>query len=101
MKTDLQGHALDLGSGFGYWSREISQYHDSVIGIDFCQEMIDKSIDSLKYNPNNKVTFVCSEAQNFLENKKKFKLIFISGLLIYLNDQDFQKLINNINSFFP
>jgi len=36
MKTDLQGHALDLGSGFGYWSREISQYYDSVIGVDFC-----------------------------------------------------------------
>ena len=25
MKTDLSGHALDLGSGFGYWSLEIGE----------------------------------------------------------------------------
>lgn len=99
MKTCLQGYALDLGSGFGYWSREISKYYDSVVGVDFCKEMVDKAIDSLKHDPNNKVSFVCSEAQNFFENEKKFKLIFISGLLIYLDDHDFLKLVNNINSF--
>jgi len=99
MKTCLHGHALDLGSGFGYWSREISKYYDSVTGVDFCKEMVVKAIDSLEHNPNNKVSFVCSEAQHFFETNKKFKFIFISGLLIYLNDEDIEKLINNIDNY--
>ena len=38
MKTDLSGHALDLSSGFGYWSLEISKYYDSVTGVDFAKK---------------------------------------------------------------
>ncbi len=99
MKTNLKGHALDLGSGFGYWSREISRYYDSVIGVDFCKEMTDRATEELKKNFSKNVKFVCSEAQNFIEPKKKFNFIFISGLLIYLNDKDLNKLITNINSY--
>lgn len=99
LKTNLKGHALDLGSGFGYWSREISRYYDSVTGVDFCKEMISRASESLLDNPNKKVKFVCSEAQNFLEYQKKFTFIFISGLLIYLNDGDLERLIANINSY--
>jgi len=99
MKTNLKGHALDLGSGFGYWSSEISRYYDTVTGVDFCKEMTEIATDNLNDDFKTKVRFVCSEAQNFLETEKKFNFIFISGLLIYLNDDDLQKLINNISSY--
>lgn len=99
MKTDLSGHALDLGSGFGYWSLEISKYYDSVTGVDFCKEMTDRAIEVLQDSQNKKIKFICSEAQNFLETEKKFNFVFISGLLIYLNNIALKKLINNINSY--
>ena len=95
MKTDLSGHALDLGSGFGYWSLKISKYYDTVTGVDFCKEMTDKAMEVLQDSQNKKIKFICSKAQNFLETEKKFNFVFISGLLIYLNNRNFPSILNH------
>ena len=99
LKTDLKGHALDLGSGFGYWSRKISRYYETVTGVDFSKEMYDIATDELEEEYRGKVKFVYSTAQHFNETKKKFSFVFISGLLIYLNDKDLKKLIDNIYKY--
>ncbi len=84
---------LDLGSGTGQWAYRLSPLVKSVTLVEFSEEMMRLAKKNSEGKFNN-LKFVLSEAQDFL-SLEVYDLIWISGLLIYLTDQELFKLINN------
>jgi len=84
---------LDLGSGSGQWAYRFSPLAKSVTLVEFSEEMMGLAKNNSTEKFNN-LEFILSEAQDFLSSEV-YDLIWISGLLIYLTDQELVKLISN------
>ncbi len=85
---------LDLGGGSGQWAMRFSRLVKSVTLVEFSQGMLDLAKKlSLDENIDN-IHFVHSEAQDFFSDDL-FDVIWISGLLIYLEDDELEKLLTN------
>ncbi len=81
---------LDLGCGIGDLSVKISQKGIKVTGVDFSAE----SIKIANKNGNNLTNFIISDIYEFLSsNKDKYDVIFMSGVLYYLNIKKVMPLI--------
>ena len=88
-----ESKVLDLGSGTGQWAYRFSPFADSITLVEFSKEMMTLA----KRNSKDKIynfKFIVCEAQDFLSDEL-YELIWISGLLIYLNDQELARLIKN------
>lgn len=86
---------LDLGAGTCQWSLKFSEYAKKIIAVEFSKNMIDIGKKSAKNKNINNIDFVYSEAQKYYE-PILFDYIFISGLIIYLNDSDLSMMLNNL-----
>ena len=84
---------LDLGSGSGQWACRFSPLAKSVTLVEFSEEMMSLAKNNSTEKFHN-LEFILSEAQDFLSSEV-YDLIWISGLLIYLTDQELVKLISN------
>lgn len=93
-KTDI----LDLGAGPGQWAFRFAPIVNSIFAVEYIEEFckIGKSI-ALKKNIKN-ITYLCCPVTEF-KIKKKFNVIFISGLLLYLSDREIKKLLNNLKNY--
>ncbi len=85
---------LDLGCGVGRWGEFFCSKGATYVGIDGSAKMIQRAEENLK-NFDNKMLLVGNlrEVQSVLhsvtvKNQQKFDIIFISGVLMYLNDAD-------------
>ena len=91
---------LDLGAGVGQWSLRFADWGATQISaVEYSNELVkigrrEVSRRGLTY----KVKFFESSAQDF-ETEDKFDFIFISGLFVYLNDADAQKLCSKLIDF--
>lgn len=91
---------LDIGCGIGRWADalqgRVTRYH----GTDLIQGLTD--IASKRHEHNPQFTFQAIRAQDnspeFLTAAPPFSLIIVSGLFIYLNDDDCMAVLNNIAS---
>jgi SAM-dependent methyltransferase len=85
---------LDLGSGTGQWAFKFARHARTVCGVEFSREMIAIANREAKHRLISNVSFIHQDAQTFVSNSR-FDVIFISGLLIYLNDDDLEQLAFN------
>ena len=83
----IGGRVIDLGSGAGQWSFRFSRLAREVVSVEYSQAMMDIARGEADRLGIKNINFVCCPAQEF-KSSKKFDLIFMSGLLIYLNDSD-------------
>ncbi|MBM3350120.1 MAG: class I SAM-dependent methyltransferase [Betaproteobacteria bacterium] len=91
---------LDVGCGIGRWADalngEVARYH----GTDLIQGLTDIASRRLAHNPQ--FTFQALRAQDtrpeLLAATPPFSLIIVTGLFIYLNDDDCLTLLTNIPS---
>jgi len=92
---------LDLGSGSGEWSFEFAPKVNKVIAVDYSSKMHKQAKQKAKKEGIKNIVFYESPVQDFTndENKFAYDIIFISGLLIYLNDEDLEKLIDNMKLY--
>ena len=60
--------------------------------------MIDLANERLINSSVKNLSFKCSEASSF-KSSDEFDLVFISGLLIYLDDDSIKQLLTNIDSY--
>ncbi|MCK4664966.1 MAG: class I SAM-dependent methyltransferase [Bacteroidales bacterium] len=88
---------LDLGSGTGQWSFLFAKHVDSVYGVEYSKGMYEIAIKRKEQLGVKNVNFINEKAQKFKSNEL-YDVIFISGLIIYLNDGDFNLLLNNIEN---
>jgi len=89
---------LDIGGGTGQWSFRFSHLAKEVFLVEYSQAMIDLAILEGRRLGIDNITYICSSAEKY-DTDKKFDLIFISGLLIYLNDTECQTVVKNCFKF--
>lgn len=84
---------LDLACGIGRWADSIGSDIGRYCGVDFSQGLINIA---KKRNNNNKAEFIVgssTDLDSLLGDNDKFDRILIIGLLVYLNDNDVIKVL--------
>lgn len=82
---------LEVGVGGGRWAFELASKGAQVVGIDISQKMIDicNQVLSKWTSGNQKVEFHCCDLHTYLATcTEDFDLIYFSGVLMYLSDED-------------
>jgi cyclopropane fatty-acyl-phospholipid synthase-like methyltransferase len=82
---------LDLGCGDGRWAKKLENAGVKYIGVDFSRELIAKAKSR---NVKGDVRFLVNPVQDFI-SEEKFDLIFLFGLIPYMNDEEIRKLSRN------
>jgi len=82
---------LDLGAGAGQWSFRFAEQAEDVVAVEYSGEMLELARNERERLGTDNVTLVQMTAQDYV-SEKPFDLVFISGLLIYLADEDCEKL---------
>ena len=92
---------LDVGCGIGRWADALYGKVGSYLGTDFTDGFIE--VASSRCRDKEKFVFLQADARNLanvgIENK--FDIVIIAGLFIYLNDEDFVKVLHNILKLVP
>jgi 2-polyprenyl-3-methyl-5-hydroxy-6-metoxy-1,4-benzoquinol methylase len=89
---------LDLGAGVGSWSAFLAPHVRKVCAVEFASSLAELGQKTLAEKGLTNVEFVNSPAQQFTSSEK-FDLVFISGLLIYLNDAECQQMVQNAATY--
>lgn len=96
-------YILDIGCGVGRWADNSLKYLNAdgkYVGTDFCEGVLDLAKE--KFKDDHRCEFYLSDAQGLLENlpetlcKHKFDTVIICGILMYVNDKEINKCINNV-----
>lgn len=102
---NLKGNSyiLDIGCGVGRWADNSLKYLNSVgkyVGTDFCEGVLDLAKE--KFKQDCRCEFYVSDIQGIVENlpdilkKHKFDTIIICGILMYVNDAEISRCLNNV-----
>ena len=91
---------LEIGAGTCQWTGILSEYCNSIIATDTSRGMLEIGKKyMLKNYPNQKIIYyigdICKKNKPL---KSPYDLVFISGLLLYLKEKDFNNLIKFIHS---
>lgn len=93
-----QYNVLDIGCGMGRWAKNLQdKYIISYDGIDFSHNFIENA--KARFKDDNKITFYQMSATKLDKNKlkDKYDLIIITGVCMYINDDDLPILLTNID----
>lgn len=85
--------ALDIGCGNGRYTKFFANFFDEVVGADLSKPVIEQNI---KENELANVSFTCKNVMD-LENDK-FDFVFASDMQTYTNDNETQKVFENLIS---
>ncbi len=83
-------HALDIGAGYGRFTKILSGYFNEVTSLEPAEKIAEKLVIETKDIPNIKVLKIPFE--KFCENGK-YDIMIVSGVLYFYDDQQ-------VNSFF-
>lgn len=90
---------LDLGAGVGQWAFRFAQRGAKKIdAVEYSEAQVKIGRTECLRKKINNIKFIISNAEDFTTNEK-YDLIFISGLFVYLNDDQAAKLMNNLPKF--
>ena len=96
---DLTGKKiLEIGRGLGRWAEIFHDKCKSYLGLDYAENLI--KLAKKNYNYENCEFQVMSALDIKIDEliiKPPFDIIFIAGVLIYLNDEDISQMIKEIN----
>lgn len=82
---------LDLGCGDGRWAKLLEDKKIKYVGVDFSKELIAKARSK---NIKGEATFIIEPAQDFVLDEE-FDLIFLFGLIPYMNDEEVRQISKN------
>jgi len=95
-KSDV---VLELGCGSGRWSFFLADKCKFVTAVDFSRNMIKLATSIQNEKGIKNIKFICKEAENYLDSNR-YNIIYLSGFLQYLNDDDVIKLLGNLKKMF-
>lgn len=98
-KIDFNGKKLlEIGCGLGRWAEYFQDKCSEYAGIDYSEKLIEIAKKNFNF-PNcyfEKLS-VTEIDEDKLPVKGPFDIIFITGVLIYLNDEDIKIMVDKIN----
>lgn len=90
LKLQKESRVLDVGCGIGRWADALPEYIEAYCGVDFSGELIE-----IANKRNKKENFffyegATNEIERVLKDKEKgtYNTVLIIGNLVYLNDED-------------
>ena len=86
-KTRPSSLFLDVGCGNGKFSFYFSNWFKKTIGIDFSKKSIGIAKKEALRRKIKNAAFYCADVKK-LNLNQKFEVIFIGGVLMYINDKD-------------
>jgi SAM-dependent methyltransferase len=97
---DLHGKTiLDLGAGVGQWAfRFIDRGAASVTAVEYSAALASVGRTEATRRGITNVDFVVSAAEDFL-TPTQFDIVFISGLFVYMNDDQSTRFMLNLPTF--
>lgn len=98
--TDLEGRSvLDLGAGVGQWAfRFAARGARRVLAVEFTEGLVEIGRREAAQAEHSTVEFVVSPAETF-ETTEQFDLVFVSGLFVYLTDEQSALLMSHLKGF--
>ncbi len=98
-KLDRGGAALDLGCGVGYWAEYFARHFAKVVAVEASLPLYETTRQ--RCTPYPHVATVHGDVLAF-EPEDHYELVFLGGMLMYLNESDvialLQKLVPFLNS---
>lgn len=82
---------LDLGAGYGQWALRFAPHVRSVTAVEYASSMLEAGRKEAERQQFHNISFVHSAAEDF-RPAQPYSLIFISGLFMYLNDNQAKKV---------
>ena len=101
LQLPAAARALDIGCGVGRWGWFLHQTAPGIdyLGIDFSAALIQKARQEAQQRGDNSLRFQTMSAIDIQPDellvRPPFDLVIISGLLIYLNDDDCIKVLRS------
>lgn len=96
LSLDRRMHVLDLGGGTGRWAIELAKKAAKVMLVDFSYSLLNIGKRQAQRLGITNIDFIESSIQDFCCDQK-FDLIILSGVLMYINQDDLDKVAKNIN----
>lgn len=99
LNLDQQARVLDIGCGVGRWADAIPQEISYYLGCDFSEQMVEIAISRNQKNNFNFAVVSAMEIEQYCkqQNIPAFSHIIISGVLMYLNDEDVKKVLLSLS----
>jgi len=91
LDSDLS--VLDLGSGVGFWSEYFAKRFSKVVSVEASNSLYKNLQD--RCNKYSNIDTVHCNVMSF-EPHEKFGIIFLGGLLMYLNETEVKTLLENL-----
>lgn len=89
---------LDLGAGVGQWSFRFAPLAARVTAVEYTPELAEIGREEARRRGTDNVEFVISAAEDYAA-PGRFDRVFISGLFVYLTDDQAGRLLRNLRSF--
>lgn len=89
LKPDMD--VLDIGAGYGQWSMRFAPHVRSVTAVEYADSMLRAGVEEAKSRNLANIHFIPSAAEDFIP-EKNYQLVFISGLFLYLDDPQAEKV---------
>ncbi|PAN18305.1 hypothetical protein PAHAL_3G193400 [Panicum hallii] len=87
---------LELGAGIGRFTGDLAKEAGHVLALDFIESVIKKNESINGHNEN--ITFMCADvtSPDLKIQDNSFDLIFSNWLLMYLSDEEVEKLVGKM-----
>ena len=89
---------LDMGAGVGQWTFRFAPFVNQVVAVEYMDSLAEIGRAEAINRQVNNVTFITNSAETF-QTTQQFDIVFISGLFVYLNPDQAQKLMKNLSQF--
>ncbi len=94
--VDRASNVLDLGSGAGHWAEYFAQKFDKIVAVETSTSLYKTLVQRCSAYDN--ITPILGDVLSF-EPEDHFSLIFLGGLLMYLNEGDVIALLHKLKLF--
>lgn len=95
LPLDQGATVLDLGAGVGQWSFRIAPRVRRVVAVEYAEALAAIGRAEAQKREARNVEFVVAPAESF-RAREPFDAVFISGLFVYLTDEQAARLMANL-----
>ena len=94
---DIKGYRfLDLGAGVGQWAFRFMEHGAELVkAVEYSADLASIGAAEAANRGVDNLEFLVSPAEEFIATDK-YDIVFISGLFVYLNDEQSDRLMKNI-----